>query len=180
LSGFLLARHSILTSSLRRTRHCERSEAIQQKTVTGHQKDCPFLEKDCLFREKGGWIASGFALAMTGWGFSPDCRAAIAAPGDVVGLQSRSRHPHGDASIGDALVQLGEKDLLVDRQGNWGNILTGDGAAAPRYIEARLSKFALEVVFNPTTTDCKLSYDGRNKESACYTSKNILLLQLYC
>ena len=72
-------------------------------------------------------------------------------------------HPHGDASIGDALVQLGQKDLLVDCQGNWGNILTGDGAAAPRYIEARLSKFALEVVFNPKTTEWKLSYDGRNK-----------------
>ena len=73
-------------------------------------------------------------------------------------------HPHGDASIGDALVQLGQKDLLVDCQGNWGNILTGDGAAAPRYIEARLSKFALDVVFNPKTTEWKLSYDGRNKE----------------
>ena len=73
-------------------------------------------------------------------------------------------HPHGDASIGDALVQLGQKDLLIDCQGNWGNILTGDGAAAPRYIEARLSKFALDVVFNPKTTKWKLSYDGRNKE----------------
>ena len=73
-------------------------------------------------------------------------------------------HPHGDASIGDALVQLGQKDLLIDCQGNWGNILTGDRAAAPRYIEARLSKFALEVVFNPKTTDWQLSYDGRNKE----------------
>lgn len=73
-------------------------------------------------------------------------------------------HPHGDASIGDALVALGQKELLIDTQGNWGNILTGDGAAAPRYIEARLSKFALEVVFNPKTTGWKLSYDGRNKE----------------
>ena len=72
-------------------------------------------------------------------------------------------HPHGDASIGDALVQLGQKDLLIDCQGNWGNILTGDSAAAPRYIEARLSKFALDVVFNPKTTEWKLSYDGRNK-----------------
>ncbi len=65
-------------------------------------------------------------------------------------------HPHGDASIGDALVQLGQKDLLIDCQGNWGNILTGDGAAAPRYIEARFSKFALDVVFNPKTTEWKL------------------------
>lgn len=72
-------------------------------------------------------------------------------------------HPHGDASIGDALVQMGQKDLLVDCQGNWGNILTGDRAAAPRYIEARLSKFALDVVFNPKTTEWQLSYDGRNK-----------------
>ncbi len=85
-------------------------------------------------------------------------------------------HPHGDASIGDALVQLGQKDLLVDCQGNWGNILTGDGAAAPRYIEARLSKFALEVVFNPKTTDWKLSYDGRNKEPIVLPVKFPLLL----
>lgn len=73
-------------------------------------------------------------------------------------------HPHGDASIGDALVQLGQKELLIDMQGNWGNTLTGDGAAAPRYIEARLSKFASHVVFNPKTTKWLQSYDGRNKE----------------
>lgn len=85
-------------------------------------------------------------------------------------------HPHGDASIGDALVQLGQKDLLVDCQGNWGNILTGDGAAAPRYIEARLSKFALEVVFNPKTTAWQQSYDGRNKEPITLPVKFPLLL----
>ncbi|NLO71754.1 MAG: DNA gyrase/topoisomerase IV subunit A [Porphyromonadaceae bacterium] len=85
-------------------------------------------------------------------------------------------HPHGDASIGDALVQLGQKDLLIDCQGNWGNILTGDGAAAPRYIEARLSKFALETVFNPKTTEWKLSYDGRNKEPITLPIKFPLLL----
>ncbi len=85
-------------------------------------------------------------------------------------------HPHGDASIGDALVQLGQKDILIDCQGNWGNILTGDGAAAPRYIEARLSKFALEVVFNPKTTEWKPSYDGRNKEPICLPVKFPLLL----
>ncbi|MCC8143544.1 MAG: DNA gyrase/topoisomerase IV subunit A [Tannerellaceae bacterium] len=85
-------------------------------------------------------------------------------------------HPHGDASIGDALVQLGQKDLLIDCQGNWGNILTGDGAAAPRYIEARLSKFALETVFNPKTTEWKLSYDGRNKEPITLPVKFPLLL----
>jgi len=85
-------------------------------------------------------------------------------------------HPHGDASIGDALVQLGQKDLLVDTQGNWGNILTGDKAAAPRYIEARLSKFALDTVFNPKTTDWQLSYDGRNKEPITLPVKYPLLL----
>ena len=85
-------------------------------------------------------------------------------------------HPHGDASIGDALVQLGQKELLIDCQGNWGNILTGDSAAAPRYIEARLSKFALDVVFNPKTTEWKLSYDGRNKEPVTLPVKFPLLL----
>lgn len=85
-------------------------------------------------------------------------------------------HPHGDASIGDALVQLGQKDLLIDCQGNWGNILTGASAAAPRYIEARLSKFALDVLFNPKTTEWKLSYDGRNKEPVSLPVKFPLLL----
>lgn len=85
-------------------------------------------------------------------------------------------HPHGDASIGDALVQLGQKELLIDMQGNWGNIHTGDSAAAPRYIEARLSKFALEVMFNPKTTRWKASYDGRNKEPMSLPAKFPLLL----
>ena len=85
-------------------------------------------------------------------------------------------HPHGDASIGDALVQIGQKELLVDTQGNWGNILTGDRAAAPRYIEARLSKFALDTVFNAKTTEWKLSYDGRNKEPITLPVKFPLLL----
>ena len=85
-------------------------------------------------------------------------------------------HPHGDASIGDALVQLGQKDLLIDTQGNWGNILTGSSAAAPRYIEARLSKFALDTVFNPKTTEWKMSYDGRNKEPITLPVKFPLLL----
>ena len=85
-------------------------------------------------------------------------------------------HPHGDASIGDALVQLGQKELLIDSQGNWGNILTGDGAAAPRYIEARLSKFALEVLFNNKTTDFTNSYDGRNKEPITLPVKFPLLV----
>ncbi len=94
---------------------------------------------------------------------------------NIVG-QAMQFHPHGDASIGDALVQLGQKDLLIDCQGNWGNILTGDSAAAPRYIEARLSKFALDVLFNPKTTEWKLSYDGRNKEPVSLPVKFPLLL----
>ncbi|MFI2743706.1 DNA gyrase/topoisomerase IV subunit A [Zhouia sp. PK063] len=85
-------------------------------------------------------------------------------------------HPHGDASIGDAMVQIGQKDLLIDTQGNWGNILTGDGAAAPRYIEARLSKFALEVVYSPKITDWQLSYDGRKREPINLPVKFPLLL----
>jgi topoisomerase-4 subunit A len=85
-------------------------------------------------------------------------------------------HPHGDASIGDALVQIGQKDLMIDCQGNWGNTLTGDGAAAARYIEARLSKFALHVAFNPKTTNWLSSYDGRNKEPQQLPMKFPLLL----
>ena len=94
---------------------------------------------------------------------------------NIVG-QTMQYHPHGDASIGDALVQLGQKDLLIDCQGNWGNILTGDGAAAPRNIEARLSKFALETVFNPKTTHWMASYDGRKKEPVHLPVKFPLLL----
>ena len=94
---------------------------------------------------------------------------------NIVG-QTMQYHPHGDASIGDALVQLGQKDLLIECQGNWGNILTGDSAAAPRYIEARLSKFALEVVFNPKITPWQLSYDGRKKEPINLPIKFPLLL----
>jgi topoisomerase-4 subunit A len=94
---------------------------------------------------------------------------------NIIG-QTMMYHPHGDASIGDALVQLGQKELLIDAQGNWGNILTGDGAAAPRYIEARLSKFALEVLFNPKTTKWQLSYDSRNREPVTLPVKFPLLL----
>jgi topoisomerase IV subunit A len=85
-------------------------------------------------------------------------------------------HPHGDASIGDAMVQIGQKNLLIDTQGNWGDPITGDSAAAPRYIEARLSKFALDVVFNPDTTEWQSSYDGRNKEPVTLPVKYPLLL----
>ena len=94
---------------------------------------------------------------------------------NVVG-EAMKLHPHGDASISDALVQLGQKELLIDTQGNWGNILTGDRAAAGRYIEARLTKFALDTVFNPKTTDWQLSYDGRNKEPITLPVKYPLLL----
>jgi topoisomerase-4 subunit A len=82
---------------------------------------------------------------------------------NIIG-QTMQYHPHGDAAIGDALVNLGQKDLLIDPQGNWGDVRTGDRAAAPRYIEARLTKFAMDVAFNPQTTDWQMSYDGR-KES---------------
>lgn len=94
---------------------------------------------------------------------------------NIVG-QTMQYHPHGDASIGDALVQLGQKDLLIDCQGNWGNILTGDGAAAPRYIEAKLSKFALETLYNPKTTHWMMSYDGRKKEPITLPVRFPLLL----
>ena len=94
---------------------------------------------------------------------------------NIIG-QSMQYHPHGDASIGDAIVNLGQKDLLIETQGNWGDVRTGDGAAAARYIEARLSKFALEVVFNPQTTDWQLSYDGRKREPVTLPVKFPLLL----
>lgn len=94
---------------------------------------------------------------------------------NIIG-QSMQYHPHGDQSIGDAIVNLGQKELLIETQGNWGDIRTGDGAAASRYIEARLSKFALEVVFNPQTTDWQLSYDGRKKEPVTLPVKFPLLL----
>jgi topoisomerase-4 subunit A len=94
---------------------------------------------------------------------------------NIIG-QSMQYHPHGDASIGDAIVNLGQKDLLIETQGNWGDIRTGDRAAAARYIEARLSKFALEVVFNPQTTEWQLSYDGRKREPVTLPVKFPLLL----
>jgi topoisomerase-4 subunit A len=94
---------------------------------------------------------------------------------NIIG-QTMQYHPHGDASIGDAAVQLGQKELLIDTQGNWGNLLTGDSSAAPRYIEARLTKFALEVLFNPKTTKWKLSYDGRKREPVTLPVKFPLLL----
>eukprot|EP01036_Dinobryon_divergens_P053229 gene53229-71165_t len=94
---------------------------------------------------------------------------------NIIG-QTMQYHPHGDASIGDALVGLGQKDLLIDTQGNWGDVRTGDDAAAPRYIEARLSKLAQEVVYNPKTTEWQLSYDGRKREPITLPVKFPLLL----
>ena len=94
---------------------------------------------------------------------------------NVVG-HSMKYHPHGDASIFDALVQMGQKELLIDMQGNWGNIFTGDSSAAARYIESRISKFALDVVFNDKTTNWQLSYDGRNREPITLPVKFPLLL----
>ncbi|MEJ0080674.1 MAG: DNA gyrase subunit A [Puia sp.] len=94
---------------------------------------------------------------------------------NIIG-QSMQYHPHGDVSIGEALVNLGQKDLLIETQGNWGDVRTGDDAAAARYIEARLSKFALEVAFNAKTTDWQLSYDGRKNEPITLPMKFPLLL----
>jgi len=94
---------------------------------------------------------------------------------NIIG-QAMQYHPHGDAAIGEAIINLGQKDLLIETQGNWGDIRTGDSAAAPRYIEARLSKFALDVVFNPQTTEWQLSYDGRKKEPVTLPVKFPLLL----
>src|SRR5215217_6977441 len=94
---------------------------------------------------------------------------------NIIG-QSMQYHPHGDVSIGDALVNMGQKDLLIETQGNWGDVRTGDDAAAPRYIEARLSKFALEVAFNNKTTEWQLSYDGRKNEPITLPMKFPLLL----
>ena len=94
---------------------------------------------------------------------------------NIIG-QTMQFHPHGDAAIGDALVKLGQKNLLIDTQGNWGDVRTGDSAAAPRYIEARLTKFALDVAFNPQTTDWQVSYDGRKKEPITLPMKFPLLL----
>src|SRR5919108_688681 len=94
---------------------------------------------------------------------------------NIIG-QSMQYHPHGDASIGEALVNMGQKNLLIETQGNWGDVSTGDPAAAPRYIEARLSKFALEVAFNAKTTEWQLSYDGRKQEPVTLPMKFPLLL----
>ena len=94
---------------------------------------------------------------------------------NIIG-QTMQYHPHGDAAIGDALVNLGQKDIIIDPQGNWGDVRTGDSAAAPRYIEARLTKFALDVAFNTQTTEWQLSYDGRKREPVSLPMKFPMLL----
>ncbi|MDC9721837.1 MAG: DNA gyrase/topoisomerase IV subunit A [Urechidicola sp.] len=126
------------------------------------------------FLDYASYVILERAVPSIGDGFKPVQRRIMQSMKDlddgrynkvanIVG-HTMQYHPHGDASIGDAMVQIGQKELLIDMQGNWGNTLTGDRAAAPRYIEARLSKFALDVVFNPKTTEWKMSYDGRRKE----------------
>ena len=146
--------------------------------VTGMYKD--------WFLDYASYVILERAVPAIEDGFKPEQRRILHSMKDlddgrynkvanIVG-HTMQYHPHGDASIGDAMVQLGQKELLIDMQGNWGNILTGDSAAASRYIEARLSKFALEVVFSPKVTDWQLSYDGRKKEPIHLPVKFPLLL----
>jgi topoisomerase-4 subunit A len=152
---------------------------------TGHVTELTGKYKD-WFLDYASYVILERAVPHTDDGLKPVQRRILHAMrqiedgrynkvANIIG-QTMQYHPHGDASIGDALVQLGQKKLLIDTQGNWGNIFTGDGAAASRYIEARLSKFAQEVVFNPRTTAWKLSYDGRNKEPVTLPVKFPLLL----
>jgi topoisomerase IV subunit A len=152
---------------------------------TGHVTELAGRYKD-WFLDYASYVILERAVPHVDDGFKPVQRRILHAMrqiedgrfnkvANIIG-QTMQFHPHGDASIGDALVQLGQKHLLIDTQGNWGNIFTGDGAAASRYIEARLSKFALDVVFNPRTTEWKQSYDGRNKEPVTLPVKFPLLL----
>ena len=159
----------------------EEEESIQDDAltrVTGMYKD--------WFLDYASYVILERAVPAIEDGFKPVQRRIIHAlkelddgrynkVANVVG-HTMQYHPHGDASIADAMVQIGQKDLLIDTQGNWGNILTGDSAAASRYIEARLSKFALEVVFSPKITEWQLSYDGRKKEPVQLPVKFPLLL----
>ena len=156
----------------------EGKEAEKLTRVTGMYKD--------WFLDYASYVILERAVPAIEDGFKPVQRRIMHAlkelddgrynkVANVVG-HTMQYHPHGDASIADAMVQIGQKDLLIDTQGNWGNILTGDGAAAPRYIEARLSKFALDVVFSPKITEWQLSYDGRKKEPVNLPVKFPLLL----
>ena len=156
----------------------EQSTADTLTRVTGMYKD--------WFLDYASYVILERAVPAIEDGFKPVQRRIMHAlkelddgrynkVANVVG-HTMQYHPHGDASIGDAMVQIGQKDLLIDTQGNWGNILTGDSAAASRYIEARLSKFALDVVFSPKITEWQLSYDGRKKEPVNLPVKFPLLL----
>ena len=149
---------------LSQTEHTEATETITK--VTGMYKE--------WFLDYASYVILERAVPAINDGFKPVQRRIMHSMKDlddgrynkvanIVG-HTMQYHPHGDASIADAMVQMGQKELLIDMQGNWGNILTGDRAAASRYIEARLSKFALEVIFNPKTTEWQASYDGRKKE----------------
>ena len=153
-------------------------ESVALKRVTGMYKD--------WFLDYASYVILERAVPAIEDGLKPVQRRILHSMKDlddgrynkvanIVG-HSMQYHPHGDASIGDAMVQIAQKELLIDMQGNWGNILTGDGAAASRYIEARLSKFALEVVFSPKVTQWQLSYDGRKKEPIHLPVKFPLLL----
>ena len=154
----------------------EKSESITR--VTGMYKD--------WFLDYASYVILERAVPAIEDGFKPVQRRIMQSMKDlddgrynkvanIVG-HTMQYHPHGDASIADAMVQIGQKDLLIDTQGNWGNILTGDRAAASRYIEARLSKFALDVIFNPKVTNWQSSYDGRKKEPINLPVKFPLLL----
>jgi len=157
----------------------ENGESLHQSVpVTGMYKD--------WFLDYASYVILERAVPAIQDGFKPVQRRILHAiqgmeggrcnkVGNIIG-QSMQYHPHGDASIGDAMVNLGQKELLIETQGNWGDIRTGDSAAASRYIEARLSKFALDVVFNPQTTEWQLSYDGRKKEPVTLPVKFPLLL----
>lgn len=153
----------------------------------GHVKDIPELYKS-WFLDYASYVILERAIPEVLDGLKPVQRRILHTMkrlddgrynkvANIIGF-TMQYHPHGDASIGDALVSLGQKELLIDTQGNWGNTLTGDKSAAPRYIEARLSKFALDVVFNPKTTEWINSYDGRNKEPVALPVKFPVLLYL--
>ena len=145
----------------------EQSESITR--VTGMYKD--------WFLDYASYVILERAVPAIEDGFKPVQRRIMQSMKDlddgrynkVANIVGHTMvYPHGDASIADAMVQIGQKDLLIDTQGNWGNILTGDRAAASRYIEARLSKFALDVIFNPKVTNWQSSYDGRKKNQLIY------------
>ncbi len=161
--------------------------ADERLIETGHVTELTGMYKD-WFLDYASYVILERAVPHVNDGLKPVQRRILHAMrqledgrynkvANIIGFTMQF-HPHGDASIGEALVQLGQKSLLIDTQGNWGNIYTGDGAAAPRYIEARLSKFALEVVFNPKTTSWKSSYDGRNQEPITLPVKFPLLLAM--